>query len=568
MIPVKENDNYSLLTKGIILIVVIVYVLPLFVLGSNSYIRLHDTLEGEWIWLKILADAHMALNFHANAIVPQVMNGLPRNFYPTGLSLNMFLVAFLGPQKAYIFSSLLLRLFGFFGMALLLRNYFIPEDENRYIVLLCSLSFCVLSAFTPFGISVLGQPLLLWAFLNLHHNHRKALSYSIILLFPFYTSIVWLAIPIAVLLGVVGFYFLYKSALSKHYVIGLVALTLMFALVNFQMISATLSKSAFVSHRLAYNLYMFEKPSLTQALGDSFLLFFTTHYHIAIFITSVSFIAFSLTVNKSEPLLMAILGSIILICFFQGFYSYPEYWLSDKIALMKSFRFNRFSILLPMLWFLGFAIALTKMRASAVLKPFVLPFLLLQIFQALAGNDEVLHNYRMLTGHQKFPGFENYIATNQFDEIKGYIGQPVNTYRVASLGISPSVAQYNGLYTLDGLMSVYDLHYKENFRNVFAGEISKSDDIAQYYDGWGNRCYIFSSELGIKHQAFNCYKFSPRHVDHFDFNAKAFRDLGGKYLISAIEIRNADAEGLQLEKVFTDSESWWTIYLYGLKPTS
>jgi hypothetical protein len=262
---------------------------------------------------------------------------------------------------------------------------------------------------------------------------------------------------------------------------------------------------------------------------------------------------------------MVIFVSIILICLFQGFYSYPEYWFSNKFSLMKSFRFNRFSILLPMLWFLGFAIALAKMRGSSVLKPFVLPLLLLQIFQAMAGNDEVMHNYRTLAGHQKFPNYQNYVANRQFGEIKKYIGKPVDSFYVASLGMSPSVAQFNGFYTLDGLMSVYGLNHKNAFRNVFAGEIAKSNDIAQYYDGWGNRCYIFSSELGIKHEAFNCYKFTPRHIDNFAFNAKAFSDMGGKYLISAVEIKNAETQGLHLEKVFKDHESWWTVYLYSVK---
>ena len=219
---------------------------------------------------------------------------------------------------------------------------------------------------------------------------------------------------------------------------------------------------------------------------------------------------------------------------------------------------------LPFLWFMGFAIALAKMRSSSALTPFVLPFLLLQIFMCMAGNDEVVHNYRALSGHQKFPDFQNYNANRQFDEIKKYIGRPVNSYYVASLGISPSVSQYNGFYTLDGLMSVYDLHYKEAFRNVFAGEIAKSNDIAQYYDGWGNRCYIFSSELGIKHEAFNCYKYQHRYIEHFAFNAKAFDAMGGKYLISAVDIRNHDEQRLHLEKVFSDNQSWWTIYLYSV----
>jgi hypothetical protein len=157
------------------------------------------------------------------------------------------------------------------------------------------------------------------------------------------------------------------------------------------------------------------------------------------------------------------------------------------------------------------------------------------------------------------------MAKNQFSEIKKYIGLPVDSYYVASLGISPSIAEYNGMYTLDALLSIYDINYKHDFRRIFAGEIAKSKDIQQYYDGWGNRCYVFSAELGTKNQSYNCSKFDHRSISHFDFDSRAFADMGGSYLISGVEIKNAEETGLHLEKVFTDPTSWWDIYLYSLK---
>ncbi len=158
------------------------------------------------------------------------------------------------------------------------------------------------------------------------------------------------------------------------------------------------------------------------------------------------------------------------------------------------------------------------------------------------------------------------MAPKQFEAIKEYIGKPLSSYRVACLGMSPSVPENNGFYTLDAVMSLYDLRYKQQFRDIFSGEIAKSKEIEQYYDGWGNRCYLFSSELGIKHKSFNCYKFEPHSVEHFAFNPQAFSVLGGKYLISAVEIKNHDDVGLHFERTFTDDQSWWKIYLYSVKP--
>jgi hypothetical protein len=312
---------------------------------------------------------------------------------------------------------------------------------------------------------------------------------------------------------------------------------------------------------------MFEKPNLGQALFDFVITFFFIHYHVANFTPLIVMIAMGLTLRRraSSPLAMWFLGGIVFVCFYQAFYAYGEYALMNKFAFIKSFRFNRFSIVLPFLWVVSFALALETMQQRTLLRFLVFPFMVAQLLIAIFGNDELVHDYRTMLGHQKFPNYKNYFAPKLFADIKKYIGEPVDSYRVVSLGLSPSIAQYNGLFTLDGLLSIYDLRYKQEFRRLFAGEIAKSKDIQQYYDGWGNRCYIFSAELGTKNDAYNCSKFDHRSISHFDFNKDAFADMGGKYLLSAAEIENSEQEGLHLERVFTDKQSWWDIYLYSLK---
>lgn len=565
-----SKDNYWRLTKWIIGIVAVIFILPYILLGSNCYIRIHDNLEGEWIWLKILVDSHRTFGIYSWEQIPQVMKGVPRNVFPGAFSVNVWLVMLLGMYKAYIVSGILIRLIGFGGMILILRDYYVEDHEvkqTKHIVWLCALTFAVLPVYIPFGLSVLGQPLLLWAFLNLQHYRRYVLSYLIIILFPLYSSMVWLVVPFEVLLCVAAWYYYRREEISNHFLIAGVLLVLIFIQVNLPMLNLSVINPDFISHRLAYNLYMFDKPSWLQSLFEFTVTFFFTHYHIANFAPLVVMIAIGLTLKrKSDSILPRVLFlAIILICLFQALYNFGEYALMDKFVFLKSFRFNRFTVLLPLLWILSFATALITMRKSPLLKGLVVPFLIAQLIIALLGNDELLHDYRTMLGRQKFPNFQNYMAPDQFTEIKKYIGQPVDSYYVASLGISPSIAQYNGMYTLDGLLSIYDLHYKREFRKIFAGEIAKSKDLQQYYDGWGNRCYIFSSELGMRRPAYNCNKFDHKSISHLAFNKDAFADMGGKYLISGVEIKNSEEVGLHLEKEFTDKQSWWDIYLYSVK---
>jgi hypothetical protein len=308
--------NFWLLTKWIIGIVVVIFVFPYVLLGDNAYIRIHDNLEGEWIWLKLLADHHVAFGIYSWVRIDQIMRGVPRNVMPPGLSVNMLLVLWLGMYKAYIASDFLLRIIGFGGMVLMLSDYVVPARENKYIVWLCALTFCVLPFYIPFGLSVMGQPLLFWAFLNLQERRRIVLSYIIIILFPFYSSMVWFIVPFEVMLAMAVWWYYRHEQISNHFLVGGLLLVGIFIQVNLPMLSLSVLNPDFISHRLSYNLYMFEKPNLAASLTDFVVTFFFLHYHVSNFAPLVIMLAMGLTlrVDRQRPLPMILFGGIILVC--------------------------------------------------------------------------------------------------------------------------------------------------------------------------------------------------------------------------------------------------------------
>lgn len=534
-------------------------------LGPNAYVRIHDTLEGEWIWLHILNETNTAWDFEKDTVIPQVMNGLVRSAFPTGLSVQMVMLTIFGTFWGYVVNKLLVLLIGFVGMYLLLKDYFIKNQNFKYIVILCAALFMALPYFPVFGISITGQPLILWAFMNLRKHVKTTLSFAITLLYPFYSSIVWIAIPGLLALGLILMYeFIKYRRIPYLYILGMIGMAAMYILVNYEMFESTMVDDAFVSHRTAYDLYKYQQPSLQSSIIETLQFLGTLHYHIATFVAIPILLALILSLQvknyRKRPQTMLII--ILVICVFQGFYNLIEFSLGDRFAFLSAFRLNRFSSILPLLWVLAFALSLAALWDKLKFRGFILPIFFVQLFVALFGNDEVLNNYRIMVGIHKFPSYNEYLAPVQFQEIEDFIGLPKDEYRVASLGFSPTVAQYNGFYTLDGLQSLYDLNYKLKFRRIFAGEIEKSKEIEAYFDGWGNRCYIFSSELGTEYPSYYITKFDTITLQNFDFNAAAFAELGGRYLLSAVKIKNADALGLELEKVFDNQKEWRTIYLY------
>jgi hypothetical protein len=163
------------------------------------------------------------------------------------------------------------------------------------------------------------------------------------------------------------------------------------------------------------------------------------------------------------------------------------------------------------------------------------------------------------------PGFINdnityrqFYSTNLFEKIRDFIGLPQEDYHVVSIGIYPSIAQYNGFYTLDGYQSMYPLAYKQKFRTIIAPELKKSQALKAYFDDWGSRCYIYTSEL----PSFTMTKNLGRSIRHLDLDTKALRDLGGNYIFSAVEILNFKENHLKFLGLFADKSSVWKIYLY------
>jgi hypothetical protein len=154
--------------------------------------------------------------------------------------------------------------------------------------------------------------------------------------------------------------------------------------------------------------------------------------------------------------------------------------------------------------------------------------------------------------------YRQFFSENLFTKLKDAINTPQEEYRVVSIGIHPSIAQYNGFYTLDGYQNYYPLAYKQQFRKIIAQELEKSKVWQEYFDDWGSRCYLFSSEI----PDFLSTKEKGRIIHHLEIDTQAFTDLGGRFIFSAAEIENYKEENLILTGVFDDKVSAWRIYVY------
>lgn len=540
------------------------FFMPYLILGKNSYIRIHDTLEGELVWLEILrvsGHLHSILN---DTKLYNLMYGLPRNVLPSGFTLLANLCNIFGMIKGYIISQYIFKTIGYVFFYEFVKKYMVLRNLNEWYIVSTCLLITSIQFFTPFGISVVGIPMLVYGFARLYYQKESFFTNVLFFIFPFCSSFVWSGIEVIILFNLYIIYLFYlKHDNFKKWFYAWISFISGTFLANIQFIYGMLFLKGFRSHRVDYVLNT-DVPNFTRTLEEFVSFFFSTHYHVSIFISLLIFVVFLISyygIEKNEWAKKFFL-LIMAVVVWQAIYPYVEYMISD-IVFIRSFRFNRFAFILPFMWFLLLIISLEVLSKQTLLRK-TIPFIIFSQFMLLFfSNDETAHNYKKLIGIDNFPSYSEYLAIEQYKIIEKKIPK-ITSQKVVSFGISPTVAQYHGYATLDGLFSVYDLDFKKEFRKIIEKELDKDPKIRQSFDTWGNRCYLFSSELGLENVQNIQSAHDSKKVQHLEINTEQMRAMGGKYIISAVEIMNYKAIGLNfIEKVGT-STSFWTLYLYEL----
>jgi hypothetical protein len=538
------------------LLIICIYLVPLFIFGGESHIRVHDNLDSNMAWYKVLS-ASGQIHGPKNAIIPQVINGLPRNAYGTEFSLIVWLYSIFPTMAAYAVSQLITRIFAFIGMYLLLKDHFIRNKDFMVINVGVALAFS-LTPFWPSGmLSTLGMPLALWAFLHIRNRNGTWKHYLVLTLLPLYSSIVLGFFFFLFAMGVFWVVDIFRGKRNVHFLLAIIYMTLLYLVVEYRLIYSFL----FDDEPNSRDEYFHARLSLWRVIRLTFKNFVLGHTHVmtvhGLFILAVTLIAlYHVIVKKLWKQEGSFIFLLLLNFILSAWYAFWFYkgWLplTRKFHFMDTFNFARFQFLRPLVIYVGFALGLKIIwDHSKGWRQYAIFLLIAQILLLFCFNDEIIY--------RKKPTVSEFYSEELFEEIESYIGLPQKDYRVASIGIHPAIAQYNGFYTLDTYNNFYPLSYKYEFRKIIEKELSKNKTIRTYFDEWGGRCYIFTAELG-KHYMFK--KNTKKTLKNLELNTEAFKKMGGTYIFSAVPIENALDNQLVLERTFESELSAWKIYLY------
>ncbi|HEY9048329.1 MAG TPA: DUF6044 family protein, partial [Ohtaekwangia sp.] len=514
------------------------------------------------VYLQVLKISGNLLGVDGSPLVYNIFNGINRGSFHSEFSIIRILFYILPSFWAYVTNSILVRCIGFTGIYLLARDYF--PDSRKTAVFVIGIAFALLPLYTLYGVSVMGQPLLLWAFLNIKEKRSVMLSFILIVLYPFYAHFAFVGPFILAALVVYGIYsrFILKSEVNILYWTGIAALLVFFIIANINII-ASFFLGTKPSHREDWTNAI---PSFSHMVKLAATTLIHGQYHSATINSIPIILLIVYAVWKKVPAYrdaLMLLIAIIAISGFYAFYDAVSVPLQKKFHLLTTFQFDRFTFLIPFLFTL---ILLVLNQTNAINKNILYTVVGVNFLLSVYNNAEAKINFSKLVvpgASKHLVTFRSFYSEKLFDQVGHYINKPKNDYRVVSLGLQPCIAQYNGFYTLDSYQNNYSMVYKKDFREVIAGELDKNRDLKYYFDHWGSRCYLFSDELK-KTCYYDCRKTAKVSVKNLSINVAKLRQMGAEYIFSAVPIEGVDSGELTLQKTFEDNISSYKVYLYKL----
>ena len=570
------------------LVLCVLSCLPYFILGEDSIVTYHDQLDGE-ILTYIFNAKYM---FKPVSVYPELMNGIGKGGLAMPAPIFVIFYKLFKPFVAYVVSTIVIKMVGFTGTYLLIREL----TRRKWLGFVCGIAFMLAPFYTVYGLCVPGQPLLMWSIICLRDPKKKPFLYwAMIAVYALGSSMALVGFTWIIFLGAALLIALIRKKNVVRYLVALLVCTGVYLAENIELVKQLFGGSSFVSHKseIVRNASPFFS-TLWDAFGNG--VDYTEmgqKFYIPAIILSLAFVGLfrfayknkSKKVDSEVKYLIVGIGMNALLALFYALYSSePVVNLCNSVSgPLHDFNFGRVVWIMPVVWIsmLGLSLSILwdlfvsifeKGRTSFLAK--MVRWLIWVVYLAaslatvglLAVNgflrSDLKYNVKKLFDRDYYMmTWEQFFAEDLFAEVDRVIGLNKEDYRVVSLGIYPSAAAYNGFYCLDAYSNNYDVEYKHEFRKVIAAELGKSDYLRTWYDDWGNRCYIVLAESS------NYFTFEKRWIpatEECDINLEQLRDMGCHYMISASYIFDAEDMGMTLlnEDPILTEDSWYRLWVY------
>ncbi len=564
-----------------------------FLLGKNCVFEINDQLD-ETLFTYVLNAKYL---FSGVKEYPELLGGVPVGGMTVSAWVFVPLYRIFPLFGAFLLQYMIVVATAYIGMYLCVREL----TESSILGVLCGGMFMFLPYQPVYGLSVVGGPLIFYAFLCLYRKKRIIISYLLIFYFALGANLVLLGYVALGFVLLADIWLMITKRRNRFFFVGSLELLCSYILINFSLFAELiLGEGDYVSHR--EEMIITGNSDFWGCVKGLFLESAqhapSLHKGLILPILAIIFLyAFRWKKWKKDRdgedaeiaekafkcremyiLLLVIFLVNILVALFYGFcQSGPVVDFRNSVSgFFHYFSPYRVYWIYPTTWYLAAGLAAGLLwKDHEILTGDTLTLLLIGMV-CLPTVWNIYQNSNWILNRSQYNNdcniglmsWSDYFAEDLMADIKTAIeedaGLEQSKYRVASLGICPAVALEAGFYCIDGYSNNYSLEYKHEFREVIEKELEKTPSMQAYFDNWGSRCYLFTEE---SQNYYYLAKDADFRYEKLELNTEKMKELGCKYLFSAAEIEKENAEKLNLESfgVFDTEESYYRIWVYKIK---
>lgn len=569
-----SKNWYWIFGGGLLLLQALVFL----IFRENSYLAVHDNLDLFVAHLQILKNTD---TFFAQGVTLPMLGGVSRDTFGSEFSLYNILYYLLPNFWAYMTGYALKIAIGIFSFCLLAKDVYGEKYvEYRPLVWIVAVAFALIPVFPAYGIAFTSVPLIVWLLRRIYQKPDKWLflgvfCYPLISYFSYFGFFILAYIVCAVVI-----LWIKDKKFPKGIALSCVVLAAGFVVFEYRLfkemlfsdtvtIRSTMVESDFT---LAENIKVMWEV-FTQTIfhaQDSHFYFVFPVCIIGIVLINIGYIRR----KEIKKMLTDSCNLTFLFLIFNVLVYGLYYWEAFRnliftlVPPLTGFQFNRTLYFNTFLWYALLFLLMKRLYDTGkknwklLANGIVAVAAMVVMFMPQMYNDFYhtcyYHAYSIIKQTEvKDLNYREFYSAELFEKIKTDIGYDWEWS--AAYGMHPAVLQYNGIATLDGYLGLYEQEYKEAFREVIAPALEGNESDRAYFDDWGARVYLYS---GSGENTYIPYRNLDLQDTRLMIDAEAYKNLGGKYIFSRVEISNQDELGLELKGVYTDETSPYTIYLY------
>jgi len=545
---------------------------------ENSYIQVHDNLDLFAAQLQIMKNTD---TFFAHDVVLPMLGGISRNTFGSEFSLYNILFYLFPNFWAYMIGYALKIAVGIFGFCLLAKDVY-KENYITYrpLIIVIAVAFGMIPVFPAYGIAFTSVPIIVFLLRKIYREPGKwwylgVFLYPLLSYFSYFGFFILAYMVCAIIILWIK---------DKRFPKG-ITISLFLLAGGYIFFENRLFKQMLFSDEVTIRTSMLSAELSFKEIADSvWNVFYNTEFHaqdshryLVLPICLIGLVWINVSYIKKKDWKKILTDScnltfcfILFNCLIYGLYNWKAF--RDLVAMLipqlTGFQFNRTTFFNPFLWYALLFLVVKRMYDSRAkwlryaANAIVMAAALVVMFKPQMYNDfydTCYYNAYSIIKQTTVNNlnYREFYSEDLFEQIKEEIDY--NGEWSAAYGMNPAVLQYNGISTLDGYLGFYSQEYKEKFRKVIAPALATAEGNRIYFDEWGARAYLFS---GSDESTYAPKRDLGLQDTSLAIDPDAYRELGGQYIFSTIEISNQEELGLMLKGTYSDASSPYTIRVY------